>query len=86
VSPQDQIDECVRLAEQLGVQVRREVLGGAGGGLCRIRGRPVLILDATADLAAQLDQCLTGLANLPEIDSVYVRPDLRARLERARGG
>jgi hypothetical protein len=82
---QPSIEDLIQLAEQVGIEVRREPMAGASGGLCRLKGRRVLFLDSSADLATQADQCLRGLAQVPEIDGVYVRPDLRARIDAYRG-
>ncbi|HEY3243101.1 MAG TPA: hypothetical protein VGM03_07095 [Phycisphaerae bacterium] len=75
------LDDLIALAERVGIEVRREPLGGAGGGLCRLKGRRVLFLDYSADLATQIEQCLSALAQVPEVDSVFVLPDLRARID-----
>lgn len=78
------LDELIHLAEQIGVDIRREALGGEGGGLCVLRGRRVLFIDTYADLQTRYDKTLAALAGLPEIEAHYIRPDLRDALERAR--
>ena len=77
--------EILDLLSRLGVDVRQERLGGAGGGLCTIRGKSVLFLDLDADLATLTTGCLDVLADLSEVDSLYVSPALRERIEQRRG-
>jgi hypothetical protein len=79
-----QIDMVVELLERLGVEVRRERMGGSGGGLCRMRGRQVMFLDEDADAATRLERCAAGLAMMPESESVFLPPELRERVERMR--
>lgn len=79
-----QLEGVVTLFGRLGMDVRREHLGGDSGGLCVIRGRRVVFVDLDADLATRLDRCLQVLAGLPELDTVYVPPGLRERIEQAR--
>ena len=75
----------IEIAEELGVEVRREPIDGDSGGLCRIRGRQVLFIDTLADAATRLERSLEALARLPGIDRHYLRPDIRERIERIRG-
>ena len=79
-----QLDRVIEIAEELGVEVRREPIDGDSGGLCRIKGRHVLFIDTLADAATRLDRCLEALARLPGIEAHYLRPDLRERIERIR--
>jgi len=79
-----QIDMIVELLERLEVEVRRERMGGSGGGLCRMRGRQVMFIDEDADAATRLERCVEGLAALTQSESVYLPPELRERVERAR--
>ena len=70
------------LAESLEIQIRRIPIGGRGGTLCAIRGQRVLFLDTEADRATQYDCVLRELAQIPEINSVYLRPEVREDLDR----
>ena len=79
------LERVIELAAQLGIEVRREPLDGEGGGLCRIRGRPVLFIDTLADVGVRLDRCLEALAETPGVNDLYVRPDIRERLDQILG-
>jgi len=76
-----QFDVVVDLFVRLGVPVRREKLGGSGGGLCVVRGERVLFIDSDADVGTQLERCLAALATIPEVDEIYLVPSLRDRVE-----
>ena len=81
---QTRLDELLSLADQIGLAIRRESLGGNGGGLCLLKGRRVLFLDTSADLETRYERTLAALAPLPEIDARYIRPDVREDIYRLR--
>ena len=74
------------LADQIGFEVRREYLGGDGGGLCRLRGKWVLFVDTGASVAEQLAQAASALANREELESKYLLPQVRQVLDEFKGG
>ena len=76
-----QLDMIVDLFDRLDVEVRQERLGGAGGNLCHVRGEAVMFIDVEADVATRADRCLEALARLPQIDTVFIPPELRERIE-----
>jgi hypothetical protein len=78
------LSAILELATRLGIEVRREPLGGTGGGLCRLKDRRVLFVDTMADLATQCDRSLGGLARLAQVDDAFVIPELRDEIERRR--
>lgn len=77
-------DELLELAKRLGVTVRHARLGGAGGGLAKVRGARQLFIDLDAPPEDQLEQTVRALAGLDEVDGVFVRPDVREMIEAAR--
>jgi hypothetical protein len=79
-----QLDAIVETFERLGIEVRKEQLGGGGGGLCRLRDRRVLFIDLDADAATQLDRSVAALAKVPEVDALYLSPELRERIDACR--
>ena len=82
--PPAQLEAVIDVFGRLGIPVRKECLGGLGGGLCEIRGERVLFLDIDADPATQLNRCLPALASIPEADGIYLIPALREQVERLR--
>src|SRR3954470_11695807 len=70
-------DELLDLSRRLGITVRHARLAGAGGGLATPRGQRQLFIDLDAAPDEQLDQTASALANLPEIDNLSLRPDVR---------
>ncbi|HKQ48927.1 MAG TPA: hypothetical protein VJZ71_12725 [Phycisphaerae bacterium] len=81
---QSRLDELLALAEQIGLAIRRESLGGNGGGLCVLKGQRVLFLDTSADLETRYERTLAALAPLSDLDARYIRPDVREDLDRLR--
>lgn len=73
--------ELLDLAEKLGIEVRRELLGGEGGGLCLLRGRKVLFVDTGADLVEQVGKTAAALSDVDGIAECYVRPEVRELLD-----
>jgi hypothetical protein len=80
----NRLDQLLAVAEDIGLDVRAEPMGGEGGGLCKLRGQRVLFVDTSADLATRYDRTLTALAPLPELDERYLLPELRNDIERQR--
>ena len=66
------------------VSVRQEPMGGDGGGVCLLKGQRVLFVDTMADLVTRCDRSLADLARLPEIDNVFIVPELRDEIDRLR--
>jgi hypothetical protein len=85
VGPEDAVKALAELASQLGVEVRIEPfelrLVGKGG-LCRIDGRPVVLIDeslAALEQAGVLGEALGGLLSR-ERPALLVPPELRSYL------
>jgi len=82
VDLQARLDALLTAAEEIGLAVRREPLGGEGGGYCVLRGQRVLFVDTTADLETRYERTLAALSRLPEIDQRYLLPEVRDDIER----
>ncbi len=85
MDPQTQLESLLNLLSRLGVEVRRERLGGTGGGLCRLRDRRVFFLDLDLDRAGQLEAGVAAVAAFSEVDTLYLTPALREQVDRVRG-
>ena len=81
MSPHELQERLVELVSQLGITVRRADLGGAGGSLVKLRGQDVLFLDTSADPDDQLLRLAPDVACLPNLDDIYIIPELRQLLD-----
>ena len=73
-------ERMIRVAEELGYQVRQEWLGGTGGGLCEFGGRRHIFLDLALSAPEQLEQLGSALAQDPAIHSLNLPVPLRPLL------
>jgi hypothetical protein len=79
--------ELQALALRLGIVVRVERLESGlaetRGGLCKIGGRPLVLMDDALPLADQIDVMVAALSTY-DLESVYLSPFARARIDAAR--
>jgi hypothetical protein len=71
---------AVDAARGAGYEVREEVLDGAGGGHCVIRGKKCLLLDMTQTHREQLTDVLDAL-RAENVDSAMLHPLLAASIK-----
>ncbi len=78
------LEELTRAATRLGVQVRQRVLrvGHGAGGLCRIRGAPVVLLSARAPIFERASLVARSLVELGTLDPATLSPECREFVER----
>ncbi len=82
VAPGDVLSELEKLALRLGITVRFEPFNAkaaAKGGLCRLRGEPLIVIDVTLpvmDKIGILSQALSAF----DLEAIYVPPVVRARV------
>jgi hypothetical protein len=79
---QARLAELITLAESVGLAIRRETLGGSGGGMCTLKGQRVLFVDTAADPDTQYERTLAALAPLEQVQNHYLPPEVREDLER----
>lgn len=79
-------ESLLDVAHRLGLDVRHVHLGGAGGGLAYFKGKRQLFVDMDADPEEQLDRTVDAMASMPEINDVFMRPDVRALFEKRPAG
>jgi hypothetical protein len=84
VDLQARLDALLAVAEEIGLSVRREPLGGDGGGYCVLRRQRVLFVDTAADLETRYERTLAAISRLPEIEQRYLPPEVRDDIERQR--
>jgi len=78
------LTQLMALANQMGIEVRYELLPVAGtvhlGGYCRIWGKPVVIVNKRASKSEQIKVLLEVLAK-QDLALIYLKPSLRKLLE-----
>jgi len=60
----DRLEKLLEIAENEGIVVRCEWLGGVRGGLVRVGNRPVLFVDESLTVPEQFDQSRNALNQL----------------------
>lgn len=79
------LKEIEELAQSLGIEVRYENLkregGSTSGGLCRLKGRHLLIIHSRAAARDKLEALGTAV-NRFELSHLYLKPGLRDFLDR----
>ncbi len=77
--------ELERLAWRLGLEVRFEAFDAKAtrrGGLCTLRGEPLVLVDAHAPTIDKVGVLCEALARF-DIEILYIPPLLRARIHRS---
>ncbi len=74
------LDELKEVAERLGIEVRLEPLKVEGslysGGYCRVRGKPVVILNKKAGKGEQMKVLVEALKR-HDLSGMYLKPAMR---------
>lgn len=70
------LSQATEVARRSGYQIREEMLEGAGGGHCLIRGEKWLLLDLSQPQREQLNDVLDALRTEPNLDLQGVLPAL----------
>ena len=79
---QARLAELLALAESIGLSIRKEALGGSGGGMCVLKGQRVLFLDTTADPDTQYERTVAALAPMEQVQNHYLTPEVREDLDK----
>ena len=74
------LSQAIDTARRLGFDVREDVLDGAGGGHCLIRGKKWLMLDVTQSYREQLSDVIDALQTEPDIGNIELHPALAERV------
>ena len=77
------------VAKDLGIDVRYETMRKESrfnpGGLCRLRGEPVIIVNRKASLGDQVGVLASAIRRF-DLEGIFLRPGLREFLEQAAPG
>ncbi len=75
------LEELLALLEANGVAIRKEPLGGSGGGLCTVKGQSIFFVDTqapSAEVAAKGSEAVSKTIN---IEQIYIKPEIRQFIE-----
>lgn len=75
------LEQLLELLETAKVQIRKEPLGGSGGGLCNIKGQNIFFVDTDASSSEIAAQCAEAVGRFVDIDSIYIKPIVRQFIE-----
>lgn len=76
----DLLNEAIAVAHTAGIQIREDWLGGDGG-VCELRGRLVVFLDANQNSGERLSLVLEALQRSPSLPRISCSPHLRRLLQ-----
>ena len=75
------LEELVGLLEANGITVRKEPLGGSGGGLCTVKGEKMCFVDTQAPSAETAVICTDAVSTVVDIEGIYIKPEIRRFIE-----
>ncbi|NQV32927.1 MAG: hypothetical protein HQ515_09545 [Phycisphaeraceae bacterium] len=81
MNQQQILEELVSLLETNGIQVRDEPLSGQRGGLCTVRGRPIVFLGSDTPVQDNADACAEAVNQAMNIEDLYIKPQVRQYIE-----
>jgi hypothetical protein len=76
------LDELLGLLEGQNVIIRRDALGGDGGGLCSIKGKNIFYLDTQANVTETAAKCAEALIKVADVEKLYIKPQIRELLDK----
>ncbi len=75
------LEELLALLEANGVAIRKEPLGGSGGGLCTVKGQAIFFVDTQATSAEVAALCSQAVSKTINIEQIYIKPEIRQFIE-----
>jgi len=79
------LNQLEELAEKLEISVRDEYINSeessSSGGLCRVEGRYILILNSTATVKEKIRVIIKALQQF-DVSEIYIKPFIRELLEK----
>jgi len=72
------LELAIEAAERLNFRIRREWMGGAGGGTCQMKGQRWIFLDLAQDASEHLQLLLEVLRSEPAMANLQLDEELRA--------
>jgi hypothetical protein len=84
VDIENKLAVILEACSKLGLEVRPERLGGEGGGVCKLKGKSIVFVDLEAEPEVRYERLVAGLARLAQVEELFLVPEVRADLERAK--
>jgi len=78
------LEELLALLEANKVKIRKEPLGGSGGGLCTIKGEHIFFLDTQSPSGEVAALCAEAVSKVVNVEDIYIRPEIREFIENHR--
>jgi hypothetical protein len=75
------LEELLELLKANGVAIRREPLGGSGGGVCTVKGQTIFFLDTQAPSAEVAVLCAEAVHKVVDVEKIYIKPEVRQLIE-----
>ncbi len=75
------LEELLTLLEANGAAIRKEPLGGSGGGLCTVKGQSIFFVDTQAPSAEVAAKCSEAVSKTINIEQIYIKPEVRQFIE-----
>ena len=75
------LEQLLDLLSDNGISIRKEPLGGNGGGLCKLKNRHIFYLDSEASSAHSAFTSAIAVRKIVDIETVYLRPQVREFIE-----
>lgn len=79
----DILEEILQILDSNDIEIRRESLGGNGGGLCKIKGKTVFFVDRQASPAETSVIASRAVKECIDIEKTYIKPEIREFIENA---
>ena len=76
------LEELLGLLEQNGVTIRKEPLGGNGGGLCSVKEKSIFFVDTQASSTDMAVLCAEAVVEKVNIENIYILPEVRQFIEK----
>ena len=79
------LEELLSLLEANGVKIRRDNLGGSGGGMCKIKNENFIFIDNQAAGIEKARVCAEAVAEyIDDLEDIYLLPEIREFIENTR--
>lgn len=75
---QDIIQQLLVLLEDHGVQIRKDAMGGGGGGFCRLKDKDLMMIDRDSTSLETAVLCAKAVRTvIQDIECIYLKPVVR---------